>query len=195
MPSGIIVELNEWLQALWLILRHPSAETFQFLAENSEGKFTVALIWVTIIASVNGLINILLGKEKLFLFYDFVVGIVILPFAFLLFSFCISFVARRFFHVEEKIYNQVVYILAIILIIGFLLEKVLSYIPQYGTLLRDAVLIYPVILLLMAIKTLIKLSLWKSMALLGASLLIAIPGYICGGVFLLSLVHAVPRLS
>jgi hypothetical protein len=185
--------LRDWLSSFREIIIRPSQIAFVNESQKAKGKIFGAIGWLLFIAAFDQLYVYAVYK------YVFSVSLVIMtflvfPLVFLFLAFCIDTVYCKVFHHKNTYYDEFLYIAVAIFVPFQILSSSLSLIPTIGIYLGWASIIYPIILLIVAVKSLTKLKTWETIVTVVLSIILALAGFFCIPVFLLSIMRAVPRV-
>jgi hypothetical protein len=100
--------------------------------------------------------------------------IIILPISVLTCATSIHFFYKRVYHHKQNRYDEILYLTAAVFIIVLTLVIGISFIPGIvGAVLGWTMLLYLVILLTIAVKTITKLSIWETLITVLVSLIVA----------------------
>ena len=183
---------KDWLGSFWKIIVHPSESTFVREAQKAKGKISSAIGWLLFLAVLIHLYIYAVFK------YVFPIHVIILTFILIpLFSFflafCLDTIYRKIFHRKKTYYDEFLYIGIVILIVSQFVFSILNLIPAIrGNYLLWASYLYPIVLLIIAVKSLTKLKGWQAAITVILSVLLALAGFLCMPTFLFNLIRAVP---
>ncbi len=188
--------MKDWLGSFWNVLIRPSESTFVSEAKKAEGKTLSAVGSLVLFTAFFCLYNLAV------LHYDFpiaavILGFIIIPLYFLVLAFSLDTLCRKIFHRKKSYYEEFLYIGVVVFIISQLLFYLLSWIPFLGTdyLTFTSIAVaylYPIVLLIVAVKSLTKLTVWQATLTVILGVVSTIIGWFCIIVFMLSLMRAVP---
>ena len=188
--------VKDWLGSFWNILIRPTESTFVNEAKKAEGKTFSAVGSLVLFTAFFCLYNLAV------LHYDFskgavILGFIIIPLYFLVLAFSLDTLYRKIFHRQKSYYEEFLYIGVVIFIISQLLFYLLIWIPFLGTdyLAFTSIAVaylYPIVLLIVAVKSLTKLTAWQATLTVILGVGSTIIGWLCMIVFMLGLMRAVP---
>jgi hypothetical protein len=187
------VTLKDWFSSFWEILVRPSKTTFINESQKAKGKLPSVIGWLIFIMAFDHVFVYAIYKQ-LFSPLVIVLTFIIFPIVFLLFAVFLDTIYRRAFHRKKSYYDEFLYLAVAIYVPYSIWSAPLALIPSLGTYLWWASLVYLVILLTIAVKSLTKLKTWQAAITVIISLLLGVMGLICFPVFLLSLTRAVPSV-
>jgi hypothetical protein len=160
-------------------------------SQKAKGKIFGAISWLLLIVAFNHFYVYAVYK------YVFSLSVIIMtflffPIVFLFFVFCIETVYQKAFHRKKTYYDEFLYIAVAIFVPFQILSSPLGLIPSFGIYLGWASFIYPIILLVVAVKALTKLKTWQAIVTVVLSIILGLAGFFCIPAFLLSIMRAVP---
>jgi hypothetical protein len=185
--------LKDWLGSFWQITVRPSQTTFVNESRKAKGKFVSVIGWLTFIAAFTHLF-VYVVYQQFFAPVVIVLTFIVLPIVFLLFAFWLDTVYRRAFHRQKSYYDEFLYLAVVIYVPWTIWSSLLSLTPSVGNYLWWASLLYLVIMLTIAVKSLTKLKTWQAAITVVFGLVLGVMGLICLPAFILSLTRAVPSV-
>ncbi len=183
--------LKDWLVTFWKIIIMPMPETFIKEAKKAKGKFSSAVVWLVFLA--------VLIHLSIFLLFDYVYPlwvtistILFVPITFFVFVFFIHMFYQRLFHRKKDYHAEFLYLAVGIFVPFVAIGSIVPMVPQVGTTLAWISLLYPIILMIIAVSTITKLKAWQSTVTVFLGLFFATLGFLCLPAFFFSMMNAVP---
>jgi hypothetical protein len=183
--------LNDWLSTFWKILTEPSQATFLAAAKCAKRKFVTAMLWLIAIATlyyIRGrfITGVSLGIMLLFL------AVIALPISVLVCVTSIHFFLKRMFHCKADHYDEILYLTVAVIVVVSLIVLGFSLIPGItGRILMWAALVYLVVLLVVAVKSITKLMWVEALVSVIVSLIVAGGAFVCSPFLIASLTGGV----
>ena len=186
--------LKDWLGSFWGIIIHPSESTFVNEAQKAEGKTSSAIGWLLFLTVFTHIYNYIVFKS-VFSIPVIILTFILIPLDALFLAFCLDTIYRRVFHRKKTYFDEFLYIVVVVLVSSQLFVSLLNLIPAIrGNYLLLASYLYPIVLLIIAVKSLTKLKGWQSAITVVLSVILALAGLICMPACLFSLMRAVPGI-
>jgi hypothetical protein len=184
--------LKDWLVTFGKIIIRPSAGTFRTEAKKAKGKLGSALAWIVALTIAYHLINyVARGYNDPI---DYVLStLFIVPIEFIFFVFCIHLLSKRIFHRKQVFYEEIVYLMAGILIPFMSINFLVGLIPDIGSILNWAVILYIPVLMVIAINAVTSLSLGQTIVVVVLSLVLAGVGAFCIPLFFFRFISTIPK--
>ena len=184
--------LKDWLGSFGEIVIHPSEGTFLKEARKAQGKTGSALGWLLFLTAFIHVFNLVVFNY-VYPIYVIVSSFILIPIGFFFLAFCLDTIYRKVFHRKKTYYDEFLYIGVAIFFVSQIFILLLSVIPALrDTYLSWALFLYPIILLIIAVKSLTKLKGWQASLTVVLSVVLASLFLLCGPLFLFSLIRAVP---
>jgi hypothetical protein len=184
--------LKDWISSFWKILIHPSESTFLNESQKAQGKTGSALNWLLFMTVFIYVFNYAVFNY-IYPIYVIISSLILIPIDFFILAFCLDAVYRKFSRRKKMYYEEFLYLEVVIFIVSQMLILLLSLIPAVrNTNLLWVLFLYPVVLLIVAVKSLTKLRVWQATIAVILSVTLAASFLICGPLFLFSLIRAVP---
>jgi hypothetical protein len=185
--------LKDWLGSFWEITVRPSQTTFINESRKTKGKFVSVIGWLIFVATFTH-VYVYVVYKQFFAPAVIVLTFIVIPIVFLLFAFWLDTICRRAFHRQKSYYDEFLYLTVVIYVPYTIWSSLLSLVPSVGNYLWWASLLYLVIMLTIAVKSLTKLKTWQAATTVILGLVLGILGLICLPAFILSLTRAVPSV-
>lgn len=189
--------LADWLTTFWRILISPTPGTIRAEAQKAEGKFSSAVGWLAFFAVYVFVFYVIATKQVLFT--GLIVVMLALPLSVVLFTSAIHFVNQRIFKQKQYLYEKLMYInVAILLPIQMIYTPIWAILAlrswtTINSVLSYVVLLYQIVLLVIAVKTLTNLKYWQAVITVFISMIIASLVFLCTIPFILSMLGGVNR--
>jgi hypothetical protein len=187
--------LTDWLNTFWKILISPTPGTIRAEAEKGEGKFFSAVGWLVFLAVYAFIFYIIAAKQVLLT--GLVVIVLALPLSVVLFTSAIHFIHQRIFKRKQYLYEKLMYInVAILLPIQIIYTPIWTILLEtswtnISEVLSYAVLLYQIVLLVIAVKTITNLKYWQAVITVFISIIFASLVFLCTIPFILSMIGGV----
>jgi len=185
--------LRDWFSTFKQILFSPTQATFALEAGKARGKLASAIVWLDILVVFGVLDDYFLNRRWPSIFTMLFV-MLIFPIILLFFVFCLHFLYQRLFHRKKDCYAELLY-LFVGIFVPFMIANGIAVLfhGSIAKIIAGGLLIYPFILLIVALKAVTRLTLWQSILTVLLGSLIAAVGYFCIPIFFLSLMNTIPR--
>lgn len=178
--------LRDWLGTFFRILTRPTTTTFQEEAQKAKGKLTGAILWI------EGMLLMVYIAVYLYSGYIYppsaiLAAIIFLPIIFLFYVFCVYTICRRVFRCTKEMYDELLYLMTSIGVIGVSIETFTLCIPApLNEVLSGGVLIYLAVLLVIALRAIVKLKIWEAIITVILGALLGAIGFMCIPTFVLT---------
>lgn len=186
-------ELKDWLVTFWKVLTRPLPDTFIQEAEKADGKLLSVWGWLVFVY-LSVLLGVYFTYGRLPPVPAMLLLFMLFPLVFLVFVFGIHLVSQKVFHRKKNHYNQLLYLMTAIFVPFTIVDLFVGYLPNVGVYLHGVIVFYMVALMVVAVKTIVKLRAWESIVTILLALLLAAGGMVCIPIFVLSLIGVLPRL-
>lgn len=184
--------LKDWLGSFWAILIHPSESTFLEESRKAQGKMGSAVGWLLFMTVFLHVYNYAVFNF-FYPVYAVISSFILIPLDFFFLSFCLDTIYRKVFHRKKTYYDEFLYLWVAIFIVSHVFILLLTLIPAVrDSFLSWALYLYPIVLLIVAVKSLTKLKAWQATLTVALSVTLAVSFLVCGPLFLFSLIRAVP---
>ena len=182
---------KDWVTTFWKVVIKPVPETFVNEASKAKGKFSSAVAWLSFLA--------VLIHLSVFLLFDYVYPlwvtistILFVPITFLVFVFFTHLFYQRLFHRKKDYQAEFLYLTVGISVPFVVIGSIVPVVPQIGTTLAWISLLYPIILMIIAVRAITKLYVWQATVTVFLGLFFSVLGFLCLPVFFFSMMNAVP---
>jgi hypothetical protein len=184
--------LKDWLVTFGKIIIRPSAGTFRTEAKKAKGKLGSAIAWIVLQTVAYHLINFVARgftdpMDSVFAM------LFIFPIEFIFFVFCLHLMGKRLFHLEQDHYEEIVYLMAGILLPFMSFSYLVGLLPDIGTILGWAITMYIPVLMVIAIKAVTRLRVGQTIVVVVLSVLLAGVGALCIPLFFFRFLSTIPK--
>jgi hypothetical protein len=185
--------LNDWLITFGMIAIKPLPETFVIESKKAKGKFSTAIAWVAIVAVLIDIQTMLI--KNYFSVSKILKSVLFMPIVVLFAVFSIHWLYQRLFGRKKDLYSELLYLIVGIFVPFVVISFLVNQIPIIGEALFWITLAYPLILTVIAVKTMTKLKIWQSVLIIFLGSVVAVIGYFVIPILLTSLMFFTPRVS
>lgn len=190
-----MVSIRKWLLSFLLVLVKPLPRTFRSITQDVKGSFGSSIAWITFITIVFFIAIGQLGYFEGRIFANLVYAVLLIPICILLFVYLLHKFNQKLFHSEIYCYEELLYTTVVIFVLTTLINLVPIVFQIDKILLNWALVIYPIGLVIVGVKSITKVNIWQSTINVFISLAISVVGFVFLGFFLISLIQIVPSIS
>ncbi len=185
-------DLRDWLGTFGMIVIRPLPSTFVKEAKKAEGKFASAVVWlVLVVLAAHVWLYLVTGSPDALL--AAVATVFLIPIAFLFLVYCIHMLQQRLFRKKAYHYPELLYLLVGICVPIAVVNVILGR-GALADILFWVICAYGLVLAVMAVAAVTRLRIWQASIAVVLSLILAAGGFVCIGLFIISLIQTVPRV-
>jgi hypothetical protein len=180
--------MKDWLGTFWKVIVSPTPKTFLAEAQKAPDKFSSAMGWLVFFAIyLYGVVTIGIAPLPI---AALISAVLLIPLVVILLTSAMHFVCQRVFHQKKYFYDKLLYItVAILLPIQFIFAPVTLFLPEkFSLALIYVLLLYQIVLLALALKTIANLEYWQALVTVFISVVVGILAFLCSIPFIMSTV-------
>lgn len=185
--------LHDWLFAFRTILTKPSSQSFEKTAKKASGK-TSSIIVAIVCFTVFIFVHAYFAENIIFSPSTYLLSLIGFPLLFFLTVFWMEVFRKKLFRRKKSYYDELLFIVTVVLILFGFISSLLSIIPGIGRILSIMVNIYQVVLIVIALSSITNLKIWHSILTVTASMIVTVGSFSCILAFMISMIGTVPRV-
>jgi hypothetical protein len=184
--------IKDWLITFGMIMIKPSPQTFVIESKKAKGKFLTALAWVAFAAIAIDIQTLIINNY--FSISKILKSLLFMPIVVLFSVFCIHLLYQRLFGRKKDLYSELLYLIVGVFVPFVLISIFVNHIPVVGEMLYWVVLAYPLILTIIAVKTITKLKVWQSIVIVFLGSVVAVISYFIFPILITSIMYSTSRM-
>ena len=185
--------IQDWLTTFGLVMIKPLPQTFVIESKKAKGKFSTALMWVAFVAVVVDIQTLII--KNYFSVSKILKSILFTPVVVLISVFVVHLLYQRLLGKKKDLYSELLYLIVGIFVPFVIVSLFVNQIPVVGKALFWATLAYPLILIVIAVKTITELKIWQSIMIVFLGSVVAVIAYFSIPILFSSIMFFTSRIS
>ena len=183
---------QDWLTTMYRVVVSPKPDTFITESKKANGNFTSAIFWLLFLTLIFH-VFIYISSQYVFPISSIIVTLIFVPLVFLFYVFSVDLFYKRLFNRKKNYYNELLYLMTSIFSPFYIISLFTLLLPnKLGTILGWITTVYPILLVTLVLKSLVKLKFWQAITVILLATALAAGGVFCIPAFIFSLIGSVP---
>ena len=183
---------QDWLLTFYRIIVSPLPRTFINEAKKAKGKFPSAVLWLTLAVLIAD--AIIYFATGYFPVSRILMSLIFLPIIFLVFVFSLDILYKKLFDRKKSYYDELLYLVVGVYTPFSVISSLTSLIPKVGQILSWILFVYPLLLVILLLKSLTNLKFWQASVVVSLGTILTLGSLFCIPAFILSMMGALPRI-